>query len=221
MHDPSTSAPQCQPPLQPHELGGWSPVLALADLPRPLDLEAMFGRRAPVELEVGFGSGVFIADESRAHPERDYLGVEKELSQVRRTAEKIRRRGNLNARLVHCDAFYFLEEFPPRAAFDAVRIYFSDPWPKTRHHKRRVFQPRLLPILERVLRPGGMLHVKTDVTEYYTLIRKLLAEAPFLEVAREQRLDLEPLEGDRVTNYQRKAVAKGHPVHLLELRHRG
>lgn len=209
-----TTEPAPQPPSP------VDPVLPLAALTRPLDLPALFGGPAPVELEVGFGSGLFLAAEAQAHPERHYLGIERDLAQVRRTAEKIRRRGCPNVRLCHVDAFYFLEEFPPEGAFAAVHIYFSDPWPKTRHHKRRLFQPRLLPPLARIMAPGALLRVKTDVSAYHAVIRELLLGAPFLEPLMERRLDLEPLEGDTITNYQRKALEAGHPIHLLVLRRR-
>ncbi|HMZ52723.1 MAG TPA: tRNA (guanosine(46)-N7)-methyltransferase TrmB, partial [Candidatus Sumerlaeota bacterium] len=91
---------------------------------------------------------------------------------------------------------------------------------KKRHHKRRLFQPRLLEAIRKSLKPGGTLHIKTDVSEYYTVIVRLFESADFLEKLADQRLDEQPLEDDIVTNFQRKALEKGHPIHRLLYRRR-
>jgi tRNA (guanine-N7-)-methyltransferase len=212
---------QCTPPLSPAEGGGWDLQLPLADLTRPLDFPAIFGRRGPLEIEIGSGSGLFLAHEAARRPEVDFFAIEVDLGEVHRAKDKWRRRGLVNTRIVHCDAHYFLEEFPGPETVDAFIILFSDPWPKKRHHKRRLFQPRLVEPLRRALKPGGLLTIKTDVTEYYNVIAPLFTDcSDWLELLVDKRLDLEPEEDDIVTNFQRKAVEAGHPIHLLRYRKR-
>lgn len=203
------------PPLKPSERGGWDLELSLAELAKPLDFPAIFGRHGCVEIEVGSGSGLFLAQEAKLRPEVDFLAIEQDGKQVARAKDKWRRRNLLNTRIIRCDALYFLEDYPAADSVDSYIILYSDPWPKNRHHRRRVFQPRLLPILERTLRPGGLLRVKTDVTEYYNVIVALFRTAPFLELVYDKRLDLEPDPEDLETNFQTKAREKGHPIHSL------
>ena len=220
MTDFLTAPNECRPPLQEAMEGGWDLEVRLADLARPLDFNALFGRPAPIEIEVGCGSGLYLAHDAAARPGVNFLGIERDHSQVRRAKDKWRRRGFLNTRIVRGDAHYILEEFIAPASVDAYIILYSDPWPKKRHHKRRFFQPRLLPILERTLKPGGLLTVKTDVTSYYDVMMELFAEAPFLELLYDRRLDLEPDPEDIPTNFQSKAIEKGHPLHSMRWRRR-
>lgn len=206
---------RCHPPVRAAEEGGWDLELKLHELGKPLDFAAMFGRIAPTEIEIGSGSGIFLAIEAARRPEVNFLAIEQDGAEVRRAKDKWRRRDLLNTRIVRCDALYFLEDYPPPASVDAYIILYSDPWPKKKHHKRRLFQPRLLSILRRTLKPGGYLTIKTDVTEYYDVMIPLLAEAPFLQPIFDKRLDLEPEPDDIVTNFQRKALEQGHPIHYM------
>lgn len=207
---------QCQPPLQPDPEGGWDLEVALAALAQPIDFDAVFGRKAPLEIEIGCGSGIFLAHEAADRPEVNFFGVERDKGEVYRAKDKWRRRNLLNTRILHCDAPFFMEDYVTDACVDRCVILFSDPWPKKRHHKRRLFQPRLLPILERTIKPGGRLFIKTDVTEYYDVMIELFAGSKILEKISDKRLDLVPESGDIVTNFQRKALEKGHPIHAME-----
>ena len=194
-------------------------VYELGELSRPLDLPALFGRPGRFELEIGFGSGIFLAIEAAARPDVNFLGIEHDRGQVYRTKDKMLRRGITNVRLLCCDAPYLLEEgYIAPHSVETCHIYFSDPWPKKRHHKRRLFSPRLLPLLDRILAEHADLRVKTDVTEYYDVIEPLLSSALFLHKEVDLRLDITPLEGDIVTNFQNKAIAKGHPIHMMVYR---
>lgn len=209
--------PPCagQATLQPGTL-----IVDLATMPKPLDFDALFGRRAPVEIEIGIGSGYFLSRYAKEHPDVNLLGMDKVGSEVYRTNDKCLRIGARNVRLLRCDAPYFLAEFPAEASIHAIHIYYSDPWPKTKHHKRRLWQPSLVPLLERAIRPGGLLYMKTDVTEYFEVIDGVLRAAENLELVDARRLDLEPMEGDHETNFQRKAREKGHPLHYQLWRRR-
>lgn len=195
-------------------------VVEMGELPKPLSVPDLYGREGRLALEIGFGSGIWLATVAPQHPETNYLGLERDRTQVLRTKEKLEKRGIQNARLVCCDAPYFLEDYMPDRAVSECHVYFSDPWPKKRHHKRRLFSPRLLPILERILAPGAPLHVKTDVTAYYEVMVELLDPAPFLSKESDLRLDLAPSDGDIITNFQRKAIAAGHPIHAMLYRRR-
>ncbi|MDX2175602.1 MAG: tRNA (guanosine(46)-N7)-methyltransferase TrmB [Candidatus Sumerlaeia bacterium] len=217
---PAFDPAECMPPMRPMVAGGWDTEAALGETPKPIDFERFFGRPGPLEIEVGFGSGIFLATHAPKHPERNFLGIENAGAQMGRLKEKLRKRSVLNVRLVLCDALYVLEEFVPDASVDVYRIYFPDPWPKSRHHKRRVFSPRILPPLERTLKPGGRLYIKTDVTAYYEVIDELLRGVDFLRRDRDARLDVAPDPDDIVTNFQRKAMEKGHPIHALDLTRR-
>lgn len=206
---------KCDPPLQPAEEGGWDLELKLADLKKPLDYDAIFGRHARTEIEIGSGSGLFLAVEAANRTGVNFLAIEKDGKQVHRMKDKWRRRNLLNIRALRCDAFYFLEEYAPDNSVDAYIILYSDPWFKKRHHKRRVFSPRLLPSLERSMKPGALLTVKTDISSYYEVIVELLDNAPFLTKHFDKRLDLEDDPDDIETNFQRKAREQGHPLHYM------
>lgn len=213
-----SSGLETNPPLREHEKGGWDLELRLAELSKPLDFGSIFGRKGPTEIEIGCGSGLFLAVEAGRRPEVNFFGVEQDAGEVARAKDKWRRRGYLNTRIVRCDALYFLEDYAAPDSVDAYIILYSDPWPKTKHHKRRLFQPRLLPILERTMKQGAPLTIKTDVTEYYDVIIELFQSAPFLELEFDKRLDLEPEADDIETNFQRKAIEQGHPLHYMRYR---
>ena len=216
--EPKSPPAGCHPPLRPTPDGLWNLELDLAELEKPLDFDRLFGRSAPVEVEVGIGSGYFCAEYAQDHPGVNLLGIDKVSTEVHRTNDKCRRRGLTNVRLLRCDALYFLEDYPPDRSVDVFHVYYSDPWPKTRHHRRRLWQPRFIEILRRTLKPDGRLFMKTDVTDYFEVIDGLLHTCGFLDLVDERRFDLNPLEGDYETNFQRKAIEQGHPLHYQEWR---
>ena len=193
-------------------------ILNLAELTKPLDFDAMFERRAPVEIEIGIGSGYFLSRYAKDHPEVNLLGLDKEMSEVRRTDDKCRRQGAENVRVLKCDAIYFLEDYPAEGSVQALHVYYSDPWPKKRHHKRRLWREDFIRAAERVLAPGGDLFLKTDVTEYFEVIDRVIRTSQCLSLVQEQRLDHEPLAGDYPSNFQTKAIEAGHPLHYQHWR---
>ncbi len=208
----------CAPPVREDPKGGWDLEIRLEELQKPLDFNQMFGRKAPIEIEIGSGSGVFLKEEARRRPEVNFLGIEKDGKQAHRAKDKWRRFEIYNTRMLRCDAHYFLEEYPQEHSVDAYIILYSDPWFKKRHHKRRLFQPRLLPILQKTLKPGGLLTIKTDVSSYYDVIIELFEGCESLDQLFDKRLDLEPEEHDIETNFQLKARQKGHPLHYMQYR---
>jgi tRNA (guanine-N7-)-methyltransferase len=144
----------------------------------PLEPESVFGRRAPLVLEVGFGDGESLAALAMAHPELDYLGIEVHRPGVGHLLLRAAALGLTNVRVMCADAVEVLEQQLPDQCLDRVQIFFPDPWPKTRHHKRRLIQPPFVALLARKLKPAGQLHVATDCEQYARAILDLLDQTP-------------------------------------------
>ena len=133
---------------------------------QPLAPAALFGRRAPCTLEIGFGNGENLAALARAHPERDYLGVEVHRPGVGRLLLALEREQLANVRVICHDAVEVLERQIAPASLAEILILFPDPWPKKRHHKRRLVQSPFVALIERALEPGGVLKLATDWQPY-------------------------------------------------------
>ncbi|TVQ32083.1 MAG: tRNA (guanosine(46)-N7)-methyltransferase TrmB [Phycisphaeraceae bacterium] len=121
----------------------------------------------PFEIEIGTGKGAFLLEEASHRPEVNFLGFEWAREFFQYTADRCRRRGLENVRVLHADATEFLHWRLPDGVVDVVHLYFSDPWPKPRHHKRRVVQDRFLADVHRILVPGGELRIVTDHEGYW------------------------------------------------------
>jgi tRNA (guanine-N7-)-methyltransferase len=145
----------------------------------PLDLEQLFGRRAPRVLEIGFGMGDLTAAMAAADPERDFLGVEVHTPGIANLLVLMRRDGTSNIRVAHGDAMELVRRLAPES-LDAVHAFFPDPWPKARHHKRRLIQPAHVALLRERLRPGGILHCATDWAAYAAGMLETLEADPGL-----------------------------------------
>jgi tRNA (guanine-N7-)-methyltransferase len=139
---------------------------AIPYAPNALDLAKTFGRSAPTILEIGFGMGETTAAIARAHPEHDYLGVEVHSPGVGSLLKQIDEQGLRNLRIVQHDAVEVVEHMLAPACLAGIHVFFPDPWPKKRHHKRRLIQPAFLHLLATRLAPGGYLHLATDWEEY-------------------------------------------------------
>jgi tRNA (guanine-N7-)-methyltransferase len=186
---------------------------ALEAAPLPIDWVALFGNDHPVDLEVGSGKGLFLANAARANPDRNFLGVEISRKYARWAAERLAKQGLHNAKVWSGDVRDVLARRVPGRSLRAVHVYFPDPWWKKRHKKRRVFTDALIAQIERALHPGGELHVASDVEEYFALIRELIVASPhFLErpapEAKAAEHDL-----DYLTNFERKYRLEGRWVH--------
>src|SRR6266581_6258996 len=136
--------------------------LDVEKLPRPLNFAELFGNDHPVEIEIGIGKGTFITEQAKARPEVNFFGIEWARWFWRYASDRLRRNGCTNARTVRAEASYFLHEFVPPESVSVLHIYFPDPWPKARHHKRRLIAPTFMPSAQRVLAPGGRLQIVTD-----------------------------------------------------------
>jgi tRNA (guanine-N7-)-methyltransferase len=155
-------------------------VYGIAYAPRALDFEQVFGRRAPTILEIGFGMGETTAQIAQAHPENDYLGIEVHTPGVGGLLKLIGEGGLSNLRFIQHDAVEVLEHMIAPASLAGAHIFFPDPWPKKRHHKRRLIQPGFVALLASRLAPGAYLHAATDWQEYAEQILAVLAAEPAL-----------------------------------------
>ncbi len=152
------------------------------ELPRPWEAEVLFDRRAPLEVEVGSGKGMFLSQASVDNPDHDFLGIEISPKYARYTASRLAKLGVPNAAVVQGDALrVFAEVFPP-AILRAVHIYFPDPWWKKRHRKRRVIRPEFVADLLRGLEPEGVVHFWTDVEGYFEEARQLFRQGGLEEL---------------------------------------
>jgi tRNA (guanine-N7-)-methyltransferase len=178
-----------------------------------LDWDGLFETRAPRELEVGSGKGLFLLNAGRRHPEVQFVGIELARKYARRAAERLARNGVANARVIWGDAKRLIAAHVPDGSLRAVHVYFPDPWWKKRHRKRRLFEPGFVDQVARILTPGGRLEVATDVETYLADILALLrGDARFEERAAgcpaEPEHDL-----DYLTHFERKYRMEGRPIH--------
>jgi tRNA (guanine-N7-)-methyltransferase len=181
--------------------------------PPPLIWRHIFANDLPVEIEVGFGKGLFLLSASQANPAINFLGIEIERKYQLYTATRLAKRNLANVRLICGDARFVLAEAVPPASVQAVHVYFPDPWWKNRHRKRRVFNAEFAAACTRVLRPAGRLHVVTDVAEYYSDIRKLLEQQGNLKECPPPEVKDPEHEQDYLTNFERKYRKVGKPIH--------
>ncbi|MFL5245421.1 MAG: tRNA (guanosine(46)-N7)-methyltransferase TrmB [Gemmataceae bacterium] len=198
---------------------GRLPLEALApyllDVPDPVALlnwSSIFANDNPVEVEVGFGKGLFLLTSSLANPQTNYLGIEIERKYQLFTANRIAKRNLGNVRLVKADARAFLRDCVPTESVQAVHVYFPDPWWKKRHHKRRLFTQEFAGQCARVLMPNGWLHVATDVEEYFRIMTELVEQQSLLQPISLPATALPAGDAEFQTNFERKSVLQGRSV---------
>jgi tRNA (guanine-N7-)-methyltransferase len=147
----------------------------------PVDAEAVFGRRAPLVLEIGFGMGEATVALAEAEPERDVIAVDVHTPGAGALLRDLAARGLTNVRVVVGDAVEVLTSWLAPGSLDEVRLFFPDPWPKTRHHKRRLVNPAFARLVADRLRPGGLLHCATDWEPYAEQVLAVVDGEPLLE----------------------------------------
>jgi tRNA (guanine-N7-)-methyltransferase len=187
-------------------------TLDFSTLDAPVSWPALFGEDRPVELEVGSGKGLFLANAAKARPDHHFLGVEVSRKYARKAAERVAKQGLTNARVLPGDARLFLARHVPPASLRAVHIYFPDPWWKARHKKRRVFCEPFVADVERALEPGGDFHLATDVEEYFGVMRTLMAAHPAFAEQPPPAPNLPEHDLDYLTNFERKYRLEGRPI---------
>ena len=182
----------------------------------PLDLDLTFGRSAPKILEIGFGMGETTAAIAQQHPENDYLGVEVHTPGVGSLLARIAELRLANVRIVQHDAVEALERMIPPVSLDGAHLFFPDPWPKKRHHKRRLIQPPFVTLLASRMKPGAVLHACTDWEDYAAQILDVLSSERTLEntaTGYAERPATRPQ-----TKFERRGLGLGHRVWDLVFR---
>jgi tRNA (guanine-N7-)-methyltransferase len=190
-------------------------LLPVPDPAAPLDWAALFGNANPVELEVGFGKGLFLLSSSENYPAVNFVGVEIVRKYQLFTATRLAKRERRNVRVACADARLFLRDCVGAGSLQALHVYFPDPWWKKRHHKRRVFTAEFVEQAVRVLRPGGRLCAATDVEDYYQLMLELLAPRTELRPLPPPEPGTPAHDLDYLTNFERKFRKQSKPIYRL------
>jgi len=195
------------------------PLFSLPYQVRALDLGLIFKRDAPRVLEIGFGMGESTAEIAASHPETDYIGVEVHTPGVGGLLKQIGERDLKNVRIIQHDAVEVLQHMIGENTLAGIHLFFPDPWPKLRHHKRRLIQAELTRLLASRLRPGGYLHAATDWQAYAEHILATFAHEPLLENTASgyaPRPAYRPL-----TKFEQRGLKLGHGVWDIVFRKRG
>jgi tRNA (guanine-N7-)-methyltransferase len=196
-----------------------SVALKPKDLDGKIDFVRIFGRTGPVHIEIGTGKGTFLLNQAGAWPGDNFLGIEWARKYYRHAVDRIGRWGLTNVRIIRTDAASFLADFIPDDSVECFHIYFPDPWPKKRHHKRRFICPANLEHLVRCLRTGGQLKIATDHADYFEQIKKVMTARN----EKLQEIDFLPTAGAEAsewvgTNFERKYLKDQRPIYTLAVR---
>jgi len=178
--------------------------------PHLINLDQQFGRVAPKVLEIGFGMGQSLIQLAKDHPDKDFLGIEVHEPGVGNILAYMQEHCINNIRVICHDAVEVLQQCIANDTFDAVNIYFPDPWPKKRHHKRRLIQTAFVATLVDKMIPGAQLHIATDWQPYAEWIEKILNNNPDLHLA-----DQAALFSRTATKFEQRGLELGHQVYEL------
>jgi tRNA (guanine-N7-)-methyltransferase len=186
------------------------PTFGIGYAPAPLDLAATFGRMAPVVVEVGSGMGETTARIARENPGIDYLAIEVHAPGVGSLLKRLDEEGLRNVRVVRHDAVEVLRDMIAPGALAGIHVFFPDPWPKKRHHKRRLVQPAFARLAAERLAPGGFIHVATDWQDYAGHVLAVLSQEPMLANTAETFAPRPPSRPE--TKFERRGLDLGHGV---------
>lgn len=186
------------------------PVFGVPFAQAPLNLGSLFGRQAPRILEIGFGMGETTARIAAEHPENDYLAIEVHTPGVGSLLKLIEENKLGNIRIVQHDAMEVLQHMLPPGSLDGVHIFFPDPWPKKRHHKRRLVQPPLIALLASRMAAGAYLHLATDWEEYAQQMLEVLGSEP--QLANTCKGFAERPDSRPQTKFETRGLRLGHRV---------
>ena len=184
-----------------------------------VDFAGLFGRSGPVQIEIGSGKGTFLLSQAQANPDVNFLGLEWANKYYRYAVDRIGRWGLKNVRLIRTDAADFIARRLAADSVDCFHIYFPDPWPKKRHHKRRFLNQANFELLLRALKTGGMIQIATDHEDYFQQIKDIVRQnSNSLEQG-----DFLPAAGATAgeiagTNYERKYIKDDKPVFKIAVR---
>ena len=193
--------------------------LRAEDLNGKIDFEVIFGRCGAVHIEVGTGKAAFLLNQARAQPDENFLGIERANRYYRFAVDRIGRLGLTNVKIIRTDAAILLQNHIPDDSVDCFHIYFPDPWPKKRHHKRRFFNTVNLENLIRCLKPAGRIQAATDHAGYFEQMQRLISlksgELEEIEFFSAAGADRDEWVG---TNFERKYLKQNKPIYTLAVR---
>jgi len=184
----------------------------------PFDFAALFGNSRPVELEIGCGKGGFLLRQAKAHIERNYFGIEWANEFFKYAADRMARWGLANVRVARTDARDFVIRRVRRKSLAALHVYHPDPWPKKRHHKRRLFSAEFIAAAVAALAPGGRWAIQTDHAEYFEIIRGLTSARPELEPVAFDDPEFGTVGERTETNFETKYLKEGRAIYRLAFR---
>jgi tRNA (guanine-N7-)-methyltransferase len=198
------------------------PAYLLSKEKGTLSFEDAFGREAPCILEIGFGSGQSLAALAKLQPEIDFIGIETFRPGIGALLQQIETQALPNVRIYYADAVEVLEKCIPDQSLQGIQIFFPDPWPKRRHHKRRLIQPDFVHKLTHKLKPEGRLHLATDWQDYAKGMMKVLsAEAALRNVAGAGQFAERSLFRPVVTKFEGRGEQEGRPIWELQFARTG
>ena len=177
----------------------------------PLDLFAIFGRAAPLQVDLGCGAGDFLFELARKYPQRNFLGIDKMAGRVAKASRKAAALENV--RVLNVESAYAVRYLLPEASVETFYLLFPDPWPKRRHHRRRIISDQFLDSIQRALEPAGLLHIATDQTDYFQQIERAV-----LKDSRFDKIDIEEIEPRPQTKFERRFREQCAQTYRLSLR---
>jgi tRNA (guanine-N7-)-methyltransferase len=180
--------------------------------PEAIDFDKAFGRHAPIVLEIGFGNGDTLVQQAFENPDLNFLGIEVHEPGVGHCLLKAREAGLSNLKLIKHDAIEVLSDQIPAESLHRINIYFPDPWPKKRHHKRRMIQPAFLGLVHSRLKTDSALHIATDWANYAEHIDEVLAHSDLFECAERREHDGDTPLDRPGTKFERRGLRKGHRI---------
>ena len=194
-------------------------AMKVEELDGKIDFGRVFERGGPVHIEIGCGKATFLLNQARAQPAVNFLGIEWASRYYRYAVDRIGRWGLDNVRIIRADAVGFLANFVPDESVECFHIYFPDPWPKRRHHRRRFVCPANLQQLLRCLKTGGELRLATDHLEYFQKIQELIDT----QVDKLEKIEFLPAASAQIgewvgTNFERKYLKENKPIYTLAVK---
>lgn len=199
--------------LKPAEfLPTWEPEIIPADYFAPLDIQAIYGRNAPLEVDLGCGDGSFLVATATANPTRDFLGIERLVGRVRRVCRKIASNRAANARVLRVESSYAVQQLLPPASVAVFHLLFPDPWPKRRHWRRRVVTEDFLCAIHHALVPQGTLRIATDQSDYFQEIERLVSQSTHFVMTADTE------SGPAISTFEKRFRQSDLEIHRLGLR---
>lgn len=180
----------------------------------PLEISTLFSQSQPLEIELGCGDASFLLNYAKAHPERNFIGVERLTGRIRKLDRKGRRAGLTNLRGVRIESSYFLEYLVPAHSAAALHIYFPDPWPKRKHLKNRFINDRFPELARRVLAPNGIVYLRTDHEDYFQQMQSVFAPVDFFRPI-ETPSELSAIVTDFEADFQKQGIQTNRAAYQL------